>query len=259
MKIGIIGCGFVGSAVKAAYRKVNVSCIVNDPQKGYTASHDELNSCDAIFICVPSPQRPDGSCDTSILEDVVNQFKDYTGVLISKVTAPPSVYTNLQKVTKHLVYAPEFLTAANATNDYINSTFLVVGGDHEMALRAGNYILLTLPNVFHVEICSIEEASMMKYTINSFLATKVAFMNELFLLCHKVGIDYSVVSRLIKLDDRIGTSHLQVPGPDGLMGFGGACFPKDTCALLSYARENDHILSILKAAVTKNHTLRKDI
>lgn len=259
MNIGIVGCGFVGSAVKAAYERKNINCIIRDPLKGFNTPYEDLKSCDAIFICVPSPQLSDGSCDTSFLEEVVNDLKDYTGVLVSKVTAPPSVYTKLQTVTKQLVYAPEFLTAANATNDYINSTFLVVGGEYKVSRRAIDIILPSLPWVTDTYTPTIEEASMMKYTINTFLATKVAFMNELFLLCHKVGIDYSVIAQLITLDNRIGNSHLKVPGPDGLMGFGGACFPKDTNALLSYAESRGESLSILKAAIKKNKQLRNDI
>ena len=85
MKVGIIGLGFVGSAVKSAYDNVNIQTVCNDPAKGINASHEEMSNTDAIFICVPSPQAADGSCDTSILEEVLNQYKDIYSALKKQV------------------------------------------------------------------------------------------------------------------------------------------------------------------------------
>ena len=117
-------------------------------------------------------------------------------------------------------------------------------------------IRITQRNLEEVKHCSIGEASLAKYTINSFLATKVAFMNELWGIATAFGLDYDTVAEMVKLDPRIGKSHMQVPGPDGLFGFGGACFPKDTSALLKYAESLGQTPMVLDAAVKKNTLLR---
>jgi UDPglucose 6-dehydrogenase len=257
--VGIIGLGFVGGAISESLTLNLGNIIAVDPAKGLTATPDELNSCDGIFICVPSPQGDDGSCDTSILESVLSNLKsiNYRGVIISKCTAPPLVYRRLQEQYPNLVHAPEFLTAANAVRDYANGTFCFIGGSVNAYVREAERIIrlsqTELKNVIH---CTIEEASLAKYTINSFMSTKVVFMNEMYKLATELGCDYNQIANMVKLDKRIGSSHMQVPGPDGFFGFGGACFPKDTSALLKIAQEVDVDMQVLDAAVKKNMILR---
>jgi UDPglucose 6-dehydrogenase len=157
----------------------------------------------------------------------------------------------------NLVHAPEFLTAANAERDYLSGKFAIIGGsvgayqrDAERIIRWGQS---QLENVQH---CTIQEAALAKYAINSFLSTKVTFMNELYLLATKTGQDYNKIASMITMDSRIGNSHMKVPGPDGEFGFGGMCFPKDTSALLKYAEQQGAQLNVLDAAVKKNLILR---
>ena len=256
MKIGIIGLGFVGGAVKAAHDLVGIETVDVDPHKGLPATLSDAKTCEAIYICVPSPIGPDGACDTSTLEDVMSQLTDYTGVIISKVTAPPSVYVRLQEAHKNLIHAPEFLVAATATEDYINGTYAIIGGYEPYATQAEAAILIAQRKVRKITKISIGEAALTKYAINTFLATKVIFMNELKTLADAAGIDYNVVKETVQLDERQGTSHFDVPGPDGQYGFGGACFPKDTSALLKYAESLGVVLSVLDTAVIKNKTIR---
>ena len=105
---------------------------------------------------------------------------------------------------------------------------------------------------------TVEELIFTKYLRNSFLATKVAFFNEVFDLCNTAGIDYNQVKALVGLDDRITHSHMHVPGPDGDRGFGGACFPKDTEALIYSANVLGATLPILTTAVKSNMNTRKE-
>lgn len=256
MKIGIIGLGFVGGAVKAAHDLVGIETVDVDPHKGLPSTLSDAKTCEAIYICVPSPIGPDGACDTSILEDVMLQLTDYTGVIISKVTAPPNVYVRLQETHKNLIHAPEFLVAATATEDYINGTYAIIGGCEPYATQAEAAILIAQRKVRKITKIGIGEAALTKYAINTFLATKVIFMNELKTLADAAGIDYNVVKETVQLDERQGTSHFDVPGPDGQYGFGGACFPKDTSALLKYAESLGVVLSVLDTAVIKNKTIR---
>lgn len=255
-KIGIIGLGFVGNAIKNSMSFAPIVAVDKDPNRS-NGQFSDLFSCEGIFVCVPTPFGDDGKCDTSILEDVLDKLQGYTGVIISKCTAPPLVYRELNLRYPNLVHAPEFLTAANALQDYIEGQFAFVGGRikayrdlAEKLIRIGQGNLKT---VIH---CSIEEASLAKYTINSFLATKVVFMNEMYSLSKKLGTDYQQLSNMISCDPRIGKSHLNVPGPDGSFGFGGLCFPKDTSALLKFAEEQGVNLSVLNEAVKKNTLLR---
>jgi UDPglucose 6-dehydrogenase len=257
--IGIIGLGYVGGAIKEAFDWGD-SPIIIDPVKGYNATYQELKEkTDGVFICVPSPMGDDGSCDTSILEAVLQELKNvgYQGVIISKCTAPPSVYEKLGAEFPNLVHAPEFLTAANANRDYANGKFSIIGGSVSAYLREAERIIrLTQRNLAEVRFCSIGEAALAKYTINSFLATKVTFMNEIYSIAKSAGLDYNRIAQMVSLDPRIGYSHMQVPGPDGAFGFGGACFPKDTAALLKYAEGLGQTPMVLDAAVRKNTLLR---
>lgn len=259
-KIGIIGLGFVGNAIHASYNDnpmVELIEIDSDPDKNCRGTYDELTDASAVFICVPSPQNEDGSCNSQPLVSTLAKLKDFKGVIISKVTAPPNVYEYLQTQYPNLVHAPEFLTAANAVNDYLSSKFVIIGGTVQAYLReAYRIIKLGLDNLQFSHFCTISEASLAKYTINCFLATKVIFMNEMAKLAELGGQDWNKIRQLISIDPRIGHSHTQVPGPDTLYGFGGACFPKDTAALLKYAESMDVQMNVLDTAVKKNILLR---
>ena len=258
-KIGIVGLGFVGNAIKDNMEHV-CELILVDPPRGLQSKYEDLLDCEGVFVCVPSPQGDDGRCDTSFLESALDKLASlgYTGVIISKSTAPPSVYKALQTKHKNLVHAPEFLTAADASRDYANGKFAIIGGcvgayqrDAERIIRMGQSGIGD-----NVQFCTIDEAALAKYTINTYLATKVAFMNEIYSVATNSGMNYDTVISMVNMDKRIGSSHLKVPGPDGLFGFGGACFPKDTAALLKYAEEVGASMMVLDAAVKKNTLLR---
>jgi UDPglucose 6-dehydrogenase len=260
-KVGIIGLGFVGSAINSSLEMTMHSRLtLVDPAKGYTDKIEDCVNCTGIFVCVPSPMGDDGSCDTSILESVLTQLKDvgYNGVIISKCTAPPDVYERLNAEYPNLVHAPEFLTAANAVSDYENGSFAMIGGRVPAYQREAERIIRISQSLLgeNVVYCSIGEAALAKYTINSFLATKVIFMNEIYNLSQKLGLRYEVVAAMYTMDPRIGKSHTVVPGPDGAFGFGGACFPKDTAALLKIAEQHGSDMMVLDAAVKKNTLLR---
>lgn len=260
-KIGIIGLGFVGNAIYSALDDQSYLHIVQvDPFKFPGTKIEDCVDCSGVFVCVPSPMGEGGSCDTSILEEVLAQLKEikYTGVIISKCTAPPDVYERLNDKYPNLIHAPEFLTAANAVQDYVNGTFSIIGGRIFAYQREAERIIrISQPRLNqNVIYCSIGEASLSKYAINTFLATKVTFMNELYQLANSLDLRYELIESMIKMDPRIGTSHCKVPGPDGLYGFGGACFPKDTSALLKVAEQQSVDLSVLDAAVKKNTLFR---
>jgi len=262
VKIGIVGLGFVGGAIKAGFEESNefpsLVLVDNDPTRG-TNLFEDLVDTDGVFVCVPTPQDDDGTCHTDILENILSMLKDldYNGVIISKCTAPPDTYAKLNDLYPNLVHAPEFLTAANANIDYEYGTFCIIGGRVGAYQREAERIIrMGQTRLKDVQFCSIGEASLAKYTINTFLATKVIFMNELHGIAVGSGLSYEKIMSMIQMDPRIGDSHMQVPGPDGQFGFGGACFPKDTSALLKYSESLNITPMVLDAAVKKNTLLR---
>lgn len=257
MKIGIIGAGFVGGAIKNAYDLYDVPVLVRDPDKGYNSTWEELRECDGVFVSVPSPPKNNGEADTSILEEVLENLKGMPGVIISKVTAPPSVYTRLHNEYPNLVHSPEFLVAATANEDFINGHFAFIGGSEEYVQVAEEIIRIGQRNLLDVKFSTIAEAALAKYTINSFLALKVSFLNQLYDLSKELNIDYYKLQDLLSSEKRLGESHMHVPGPDGSRGFGGACFPKDTKALVAEAKNVKVNLSILESAIKYNDIIRE--
>lgn len=256
-KIGIIGLGFVGEAIRDSYESVATRiCIDTDIHKGYVGTYKEIMDAEGIFVCVPSPSKPDGSCDSSILESVLINLKDYRGVIISKVTATPDIYERLQEEYENLVYVPEFLTSANAYRDYQHQKWAIIGGKIHAYQREAERIIRYSKPELQAFFSSIGEASLHKYIVNSFLATKVTFMNEMYELAEKKGYNWDHFRRMMMFDPRLGSSHTSVPGPDGSFGFGGMCFPKDTSALLKYAESINCDLNILSNAVKKNTLMR---
>jgi UDPglucose 6-dehydrogenase len=233
--------------------------VIIDPNKGHNSSYNDLAGAEAVFVCVPTPRDDNGNCNTSILEDVLDRLDkiNYTGVIISKCTAPPNIYKKLNEQYPNLVHVPEFLTAADAIRDYLNGSFAIIGGSIKAYMNeAERFVKISQQNLKTIVHCGIGEAALAKYAINSFLATKVVFMNELRELAVASELDYEDIVTLVSLDKRIGSSHMKVPGSDGSFGFGGHCFPKDTEALLALSKDLGVTMQVLEAALKKNTLLR---
>jgi UDPglucose 6-dehydrogenase len=259
VRIGIIGLGYVGSAILNSLTDRFIDLVIIDPDKGYNSTYNDLAGTEAVFVCVPTPRDDDGNCNTSILEDVLDRLRNirYTGVIISKCTAPPNAYQKLNEQYPNLVHVPEFLTASDAMRDYLNGSFAIIGGSIKAYMNeAERFTKISQQNLKTIVHCDIGEAALTKYAINSFLATKVVFMNELRGLAVASGLDYDVIAEMISLDKRIGHSHMKVPGTDGTFGFGGHCLPKDTEALLALSKDLGVTMQVLEAALKKNLLLR---
>lgn len=238
MRIGIIGFGYVGSAIAWAHKHHDL--VIRDPKLKESAGLDKFTSCDAIFVCVPSPSTEDGHCDTSILESVLKEllFASINKAIpiICKTTAPPSVYARLQAQYPNIVHVPEFLTAADAVKDYAYSEYFVIGGAPEWAEAAAKVIREGVPLVDEfLIVVPIKTAALYKYMMNSYLAMKVTFMNDFKALADAEGVNFKDLKRLAENDSRIGYTHMDVPGPDGQFGWGGGCFPKDVSAIIEEA------------------------
>jgi UDPglucose 6-dehydrogenase len=257
MKIIIAGYGFVGEAVANTLKKKH-ELIVVDP-KYTTAKIMDHHNADGIIICVGTPSTPSGNCDSRDVCGVLDEVPVSMPVLI-KSTISIDVIEALKLIypQHNICYSPEFLRAATADKDFANQTYMILGGDDPNQLWK-TLFNSSLPKLKTISNCSVEEASITKYSINSFLATKVAFFNQIYDVCQASGIDYDTVRSLITQDTRIGTSHTQVPGLDGGRGFGGHCFPKDTKAFRKYAYGLNKPITVLDSAIDYNETVRKDV
>jgi nucleotide sugar dehydrogenase len=261
MKVAIIGYGFVGKALEFGLKN-NIEISLIDPNLGSNISELKSFEPNVVFICVPTPMNKDGSQDLSILEDVSNQLKQLSlsALIVLKSTVLPSYVDTLDELFSDLVYNPEFLRERSANKDFINSELIIFGGSKKNTISLENFYnnhTNCVNNSYkHTDLIS---ASLIKYSINTFLSTKVIFFNELYNLFNKSGSKdtWENFINIISIDSRIGNSHMQVPGPDGKLGFGGPCFPKDSNAFYSYSEKIEEPLKLLKETISINNQIRK--
>lgn len=257
MKIGIIGYGFVGRAIANAHDQNEL--LINDPKLFDSQSIEEIKAnTNWIYVAVPTPMFDSGELDTSILESVLDSLQGYAGLIISKCTALPNYYISAKKhYNFRLMHVPEFLTAANANVDYMTPEMIVMGGDIDDCQYYKDVVVQAdKTNTMATKFVAtdIGTASAMKYYANSFLATKVVFNNQFAEWCTKQGISWDNLATINKLDKRLGNTHWAVPGPDGMFGYGGYCFPKDVSALTH--SEHSESLSLLKHQFEINVKIR---
>ena len=232
MKLLIVGHGFVGKAVEFGFNHPNLEKTIVDPKYNVSVKDITIEDHAIAFVCVPTPFGQDGSIDDSILSNVIEELGPNILIVI-KSTVVPSFFNKF--VDYNIVYNPEFLTEKSANEDFINPSFHVFGGSKTNTNFIENfyeeYSLCTPCPVYKM---SLKEASFVKYGVNSFLAMKVTFFNKLYDSICREGQTFNKVVKAIGTDPRIGHSHTKVPGPDGKQGYGGACFPKDTAALVNF-------------------------
>ena len=266
--LGIIGVGFVGTAVREGFAPYfRMETYDRNPEKSTTRSVADLveKTDGPIFVAVPTPMRPDGSCDISILESVcheINEADSLGRIVIIKSTVPPGTTAGLAKQFTKLrfVFNPEFLTEANFIDDFKNQKLIVLGSSQDDRVA---YELVG--EMYDAAFYDVEqrwvgwgEAELFKYLANCFLALKVSFSNELYDLCQQLKLDHSVVVGLAKLDERLGKTHWDVPGPDGHRGFGLSCFPKDINALIRLAKDAGLSMPTLEASWATNLKVRPE-
>jgi UDPglucose 6-dehydrogenase len=269
MKIGIIGKGFVGSAVKFGFSP-NVGCDAEtkvfdvDPQKSTHSLNEVVNDSDFVFISVPTPSDKNGKIDLSILENCIENISKIatndSTIFLIRSTIVPGTSSALQEKFPNikLVFNPEFLTERSANYDFINQSRFILGGDATDVSKVSELYKWRFGKTISIIETNFETAELIKYMTNTFLATKVSFLNEMRILSDKVGANWEDAVEGFVRDGRVGHSHLNVPGPDGKFGFGGSCFPKDIQALISFADHEDVDLNVLKGAWKTNLKVRPE-
>lgn len=251
IKIGIIGHGFVGKAVEYGFTHRDVEQYIIDPKYGTTI--DTLpRDCDLAFVCVPTPMNDNAATLKAVVSELHNHFAYKRCLIVIKSTITPDVIGSFAYTG--VVYNPEFLAEKSAMHDFVNPQFHVFGGDKgDTKYLARIYNAYSLCNPCHTFHVSHIDASFIKYGINTFLATKVTFFNQLFDVVNDVErANFASIIAAIGSDERIGSSHTKVPGFDGKQGFGGACFPKDCAALFNY----DNRLTLLGESIRINNDYR---
>jgi UDPglucose 6-dehydrogenase len=296
MHIAVIGTGYVGLVTGACFAEfgVDVTCVDIDSEKIARLAAGEMPIYEpgleqlvtknmqsgrlrfttdikqaveqalVIFLAVGTPPKSDGSADLSFVEAATRSVAEHMNgykVIVTKSTVPIGTGEYLRKLIREqnaslnfgIVSNPEFLREGAAISDFMRPDRVVLGSRDEEALAIMRDLyrplyLIEAPFV----LTSLEAAELTKYAANAFLATKISFINEIANLCESIGCDVHDVARAIGMDRRIGSKFLH-PGP----GFGGSCFPKDTQALASVAREFGRDSLIVEAVIEVNRRQRQ--
>lgn len=259
MIITVIGKGFVGKATSLlANQEVTIWFydIIPELCSPPHLTFDTINTkSDLIFICVPTPMNLDGSCNTSIVENVLSKLSNPCVVIRSTV---PVGFADRHQC----FFMPEFLTEKNWPIDFYECPLWVVGSPDIEIHTVEQFFskmkkLMTLAKQYKkikyqkLLFCTNKEAELIKLVRNNFLSTKVIFFNHIFDLCQKMNIDYQNVIQGVGSDTRIGFSHTKVDG-NTFRGYGGTCFPKDTNSLFHILQENGIKAPLLEANLLAN-------
>lgn len=245
--IGIIGCGFVGGALKKwleEHNSDNVKLLISDPRKGF---NDDMETADVIFISIHLPTEDDDCQDLTLLKQIISKLPDKP-IFIRTTILPGTADKLSSEFKKQIYFMPEFLTERTAYQDFCSQT-MIFTGEVELLKKI-------FPKKKYIEMTSLE-AEMAKYAHNVFGALKVTYFNSVFDICEKLGIKYQKVLEGVLASEYINSMHTQVPGPDGKFGFGGKCFPKDVNAFVKQFKDYP-IYKLLKELNLLNEVFRKE-
>ena len=262
--VGVIGNGFVGQAIGFGFVPVlPVHVHDKDPLRSMNSLEETVNGSDNIFVSVPTPMNKDGSISLAIVRAVLSDIGRVNtrddNVVIIKSTVTPGTTKSLceEHPNLNIVFNPEFLTERHAKYDFLNQARIVLGGEPAHTERVAQLYRLRFK---HCNIMEMDHntAEFVKYFNNVFFSVKVAFANEMKLVCQKAGVDWDLALAGFAADGRVGDSHLNVPGPDGKWGFGGSCFPKDINAFIDFADKCGVNANVIKAAWQTNLEVRPE-
>ena len=262
-KIGIIGNGFVGNSIAFGFSPTHEIRIHDKDPKRNLNTIEEVLECDYIFVAVPTPMHKDGSISLAVVEKALQEISDKnkksTNIFILKSTmVPGSTNDFIKQFPKlNIVFNPEFLTERTAKLDFLTQARIILGGSKQLTKRVAK---LFKERFMHTHIIETDTttAELIKYMNNVFFASKVSIMNEMKLICSAIGATWKQALAGFTADQRIGDSHLNVPGPDGKLGFGGSCFPKDINAFMSMADELGVDIPTIKGAWETNLNVRPE-
>jgi UDPglucose 6-dehydrogenase len=267
MKVSIVGLGFVGGSILKSFQLKGINCVGYDKYlNGGTGTLEECIDSNVMFLALPTPynNKMKEYNKEAIFEtlDLLDE-KIYRGLIVIKSTVEPSTtnklserYPNLQ-----LVHNPEFLTASTAFEDFHNQLHIVLGTPPLTSVEKVNQLEQFYKQYYpdaYISRCTAIESESMKLFCNCFYSVKIQFFNELFLTCKKNGSDYNEVVRLMLRNGWINPMHTMVPGKDGMLSYGGFCFPKDTNALNNYMKSLEIPNMVLDSTIRERNQMRND-
>lgn len=257
LEVAIVGHGFVGKAVEVGFTNHKCNLHIIDPKLGTDVTDLHNKPIDVTFVCVPTPMGDDGSINATIAESVIKDLiENVSGFIVLKSTVTPDIVDSFAQLSDKFIYNPEFLTERNAVQDFLEPKLNVIGSYSSDNATQLSEIYTSYSNCSPCPFIYVTppEASFIKYSINNFLALKVAWFNELYDLISDNNCNYDAIINGMSHDPRIGLSHMQVPGPDGKRWAGGACFPKDMSAFKRF--DVGGRLQIQRQAIKSNNAGR---
>jgi len=275
-KVGVIGVGFVGSAIARSFKEKQVNTVLYDKFKNIGTFEEILKGTDLVFLCLPTPFDSElAEYNITPLEETCQRLRDhsYQGVIVIKSTVNPDTSDYLgDKYELELLHNPEFLSQQTAYEDFHNQRHIVIGKASGTSEESCDVLVEFYDRYYpvaEISICQAKESEMVKIACNSFYAVKVAYFNELYDLCEKNGTRYDNVREMMLRNNWIYPLHTIVPYPDngdtsvnegkGTLGFSGSCLPKDSLAFLSYQKKKGSLHNVVSGAVKDNKILRPEI
>ncbi len=274
MRIGIIGGGTVGRATARAFiehvDEVRVYDVV--PERATHSYAEVACGSDITFVCLPTPQKKGSlDCDISIVEGFFKNAQevghgDFNFVLRSTVPIGTTKRLAQEYGLSNLVHSPEFLTARCAVTDaHLPSRNIIGIPVEDVANDLTNVCGHILENLYLSRFPGVpclcmkaDESEAVKLFTNGFFATKIGYFNEVYQLAQKLDLDWDRVMEGVLSDGRIAHSHTKVPGPDGKLGFGGSCLPKDLASLKYQLLNNGCGLGVVSSVHDRNREFKRD-
>lgn len=260
-KIGIIGFGFLGTALAHGFSNCAEIKIYDKYSGVYNNIDETVNESDFIFVGVPTPMMDDGSQDLSSMDDAVSSVVEVAStkkiIILRSTTIPGTTRKYAEKYPDHeFVFFPEFLSERTSKLDFINPTRLIFGGD-EAVWDVYDLFRNRFPHT-PIYTTTWEGAEVAKYMANCFSAVKLSFMNELYDIAQHLEVDYEDLRDMALLASGwVGNMHVDVPGHDKQRGYGGKCLPKDIQAFINWAKGNGLHLNMCEAAEKVNGRVRE--
>lgn len=258
MKLGIVGLGAVGTANKEGFEYLGHTVIGHDIKLD-TSIQDVLDA-EITFLCVPTPQSDDGSCNTSIIESVIKELNlyNYKGIIAIRSTVVPGFTQRMIDTYKNLTicFVPEFLRERCAADDFIHNHKLLAIGTHDIwVYRKLVKAHGALPE--NTEHLTPNEAEVLKYYNNVYAALRVTFANVMYEICEKLDCDYTTIKNAYIKTGKATDMYLDVN--PGLRGYGGMCLPKDTQAIASLIKDLGLELELIQSIHNDNSKFKRTV
>ncbi len=267
-RVGIVGVGLVGSAmvdsfIEFGYELGSTLFAYDKYKDGGIGSMEDVMKADLLFMALPTLYSDQiRKFDLTSIRDTLEILKNkkYDGVIIIKSTVEPTTTEMLSQIyDTPLIHNPEFLTARTSVNDFRNQKQIVIGNTKNCPQKNIDITETFFRKYFSnasIFCCTSTESECIKLFANCFYATKVQYFTEIYLLCEKLGVSYDTVKNAMIRNEWINPMHTTVPGPDGMISYGGMCFPKDTMALLNFMHICGTPNQVLRAVTCERDMMR---